>query len=138
MKTPILASSKNKYNYYMLERMCDEERWFFFFGLFQILLNEQEISRYKIRFHCSLSLQVLFFIFYFFKYFFWYYLTIKCLNFHLQFVFCNKWKCPAHCASYKLVPNNDGTIDYSSLTYGDIISSINKTGLGLCNDLRLN
>ena len=29
----------------MLERMCDEERRFFFFGLFQILLKEQEISR---------------------------------------------------------------------------------------------
>ena len=46
-------------------------------------------------------------------------------------------KVSAHCAGYKLVPNNDGTIDYSSLTYGDIISSINKTGLWLCNDLRL-
>ena len=32
---------------------------------------------------------------------------------------------------------NDRTIDYPSLTYGDIISSINKTGLWLCNDLRL-
>ena len=35
------------------------------------------------------------------------------------------------------IANNDGTIDYPSLTYGDIISSINKTGLWLCNDLRL-
>ena len=35
------------------------------------------------------------------------------------------------------IANNEGTIDYSSLTYGDIISSINKTGLWLCNDLRL-
>ena len=30
-----------------------------------------------------------------------------------------------------------GTIDYPKLTHGDIISSINKTGLWLCNDLRL-
>ena len=35
------------------------------------------------------------------------------------------------------IANNDGTIDYPSLTYGDIISSINKTGLWLCNNLRL-
>ena len=35
------------------------------------------------------------------------------------------------------IANNEGTIDYPSLTYGDIISSINKTGLWLCNDLRL-
>ena len=35
------------------------------------------------------------------------------------------------------IANNDGTIDYPSLTYGDIISSINKIGLWLCNDLRL-
>ena len=35
------------------------------------------------------------------------------------------------------IANNDGTIDYPSLTYGDRISSINKTGLRLCNDLRL-
>ena len=35
------------------------------------------------------------------------------------------------------IANNNGTIDYPSLTYGDIISSINKTGLWLCNDLRL-
>ncbi|KAL4652134.1 hypothetical protein ACB092_01G210900 [Castanea dentata] len=35
------------------------------------------------------------------------------------------------------VADNDGTIDYPGLTYGDIISSINKTGLWLCNDLRL-
>ena len=35
------------------------------------------------------------------------------------------------------IANNDGTIDYPSLTYGNIISSINKTGLWLCNDLRL-
>ena len=35
------------------------------------------------------------------------------------------------------ITNNDGTIDYPSLTYGDIISSINKTSLWLCNDLRL-
>ena len=27
------------------------------------------------------------------------------------------------------IANNDGTINYPSLTYGDIISSINKTGL---------
>ena len=33
--------------------------------------------------------------------------------------------------------NNDRTIDYPNLTYGDIISSINKTGLWLDNDLRL-
>ena len=36
-----------------------------------------------------------------------------------------------------LANNDDGTIDYPKLTYGDIISSINKTGLWLCNDLRL-
>ena len=35
------------------------------------------------------------------------------------------------------IANNEGTIDYPSLTYGDIISSINKTGLWLYNDLRL-
>ena len=35
------------------------------------------------------------------------------------------------------IANNDGTIDYPSLTYGDIISSINKTSIWLCNDLRL-
>ena len=35
------------------------------------------------------------------------------------------------------IANNDGTIDYPSLTYVDIISSINKIGLWLCNDLRL-
>ena len=35
------------------------------------------------------------------------------------------------------IANNDGTINYPSLTYGDIISSINKIGLWLCNDLRL-
>ena len=35
------------------------------------------------------------------------------------------------------IANNEGTIDYPSLTYGNIISSINKTGLWLCNDLRL-
>ena len=35
------------------------------------------------------------------------------------------------------IVNNDGTIDQPSLTYGDIISSINKIGLWLCNDLRL-
>ena len=35
------------------------------------------------------------------------------------------------------VANNDGNIDYPSLTYGDIISSINKIGLWLCNDLIL-
>ena len=35
------------------------------------------------------------------------------------------------------IANNEGTIDYPSLTYGDIISSINKIGLWLCNDLRL-
>ena len=35
------------------------------------------------------------------------------------------------------IANNEGTIDYPSLTYGDIISSINKTSLWLCNDLRL-
>ena len=35
------------------------------------------------------------------------------------------------------IANNDGTIDYPNLTYGDIISSINKIGLWLCNDLRL-
>ena len=33
--------------------------------------------------------------------------------------------------------NNDRTIDYPNLTYGDIISLINKTGLWLDNDLRL-
>ena len=31
------------------------------------------------------------------------------------------------------IANNDGTIDYPSLTYGDIISSINKTGLRIKN-----
>ena len=36
-----------------------------------------------------------------------------------------------------LANNDDGTIDYPKLTYGDIISSINKIGLWLCNDLRL-
>ena len=35
------------------------------------------------------------------------------------------------------IANNERTIDYPSLTYGDIISSINKIGLWLCNDLRL-
>ena len=35
------------------------------------------------------------------------------------------------------ITNNDRTIDYPSLTYGDIISLINKRGLWLCNDLRL-
>ena len=35
------------------------------------------------------------------------------------------------------IASNDKTIDYPSLTYGDIISSINKIGLWLCNDLRL-
>ena len=37
----------------------------------------------------------------------------------------------------ELANNDDGTIDYPKLTYGDIISSINKIGLWLCNDLRL-
>ena len=36
-----------------------------------------------------------------------------------------------------LANNDDGTIDYPKLTYGNIISSINKTGLWLCSDLRL-
>ena len=36
-----------------------------------------------------------------------------------------------------LANNDDGTIDYHKLTYGDIISSINKTDLWLCNYLRL-
>ena len=35
------------------------------------------------------------------------------------------------------IAKNDGTIDYPNLTYKDIISSINKTILCLCNDLRL-
>ena len=33
--------------------------------------------------------------------------------------------------------NNDGTIDHPNLTYDDIKSSINKTGLWLYDDLRL-
>ena len=35
------------------------------------------------------------------------------------------------------IAKNDGTIDHPNLTYEDIISSINKTSLCLCNDLRL-
>ena len=35
------------------------------------------------------------------------------------------------------IANNEGTIDYPSLTYGNIISSINKKSLWLYNDLRL-
>ena len=58
-----------------------KDDFFFFFGLFQILLNEQEISRldFIVLFLCKF-----FFFFFLYKYFFRYYLTIKCLNFHLQ------------------------------------------------------
>jgi len=37
----------------------------------------------------------------------------------------------------KIQDHNDGRIPYSSLTYGDLVSTINIVGLELCTDIKL-
>ena len=42
----------------------------------------------------------------------------------------------AHKVKQELVGKND-SIDYDSLTYGDILSTIKKLGINMCNDVKM-
>ena len=42
----------------------------------------------------------------------------------------------AHKVKQELIGQND-SIDYNSLTYGDILSTIKKLGINMCNDEKL-